>query len=402
MMVANDGFPAFGGAAVRSLIRMARTLAALALILVTSACAGKPVVGVLLPTSGQASSYGESMKNAIELALSDAKQDGTVRRPFEVAWADSATNPATAAREFRRLVSDAGANLVVAGVTSGEARELLPVMDQLGTICISPSASAPMLTRESRLFYRLFASDELEGRRAGKFILDDQRKSSVLIYTGDTEHAKGIEPPFRHMFEQTMGGRVVGKVLLSSATWEIESADLLAAHNPESVYIIGYADESLRVLRHLRSRQYQGLIVVTSAFYSGELIEREKDLVEGVFFPQPAFDIEDSRPLVQGFVTRYRQIHNQDPDIYAAHAYDAMRLAIFVIGTSKSLQTNEMKKTLLFNLGEFPGVTGIIQFNEQGDVLHNPVMYVIKDGQVRNYERERKRIIDEIGQALRR
>jgi len=391
-----------GGAVVRSLTRTTRNLAALALVLATTACAGKPVVGVLLPTSGPAASYGASMRNAIELALSDIKEDGSVRRPFDVAWADSASDPATAAREFRRLVSEAGANLVVAGVTSGEAKELLPVMEQTGTICISPSASSPMLTRESRLFYRLFASDELEGRRAGRFVLEDQRKSSVLIYTGDTEHAKGIEPPFRHMFEQSLGGRVVGKVLLSSSTWEIESADLVAAHNPEAVYIIGYADETLRVLRHLRTRQYQGLIVVTSAFYSGELIEREKGLVEGVFFPQPAFDIEDSRPLVQGFVTRYRQAHNQDPDIYAAHAYDALRLAAFVVGTSKSLQTNEIRKTLLFSLGEFPGVTGIIQFNEQGDVLHNPVMYVVKDGQVRNYERERKRIIEEIGQALRR
>ncbi len=385
---------------MRSLTRTARTLAALALVLATLACAGKPVVGVLLPTSGRAASYGESMKNAIELALGNAKADGSIRRPFDVAWADSATNPETAAREFRRLVSEAGADLVVAGVTSGEARGLLPVMDQTDTICISPSASAPMLTRESRLFYRLFASDELEGRRAGRFVLEDQRKSSVLIYTGDTEHAKGIEPPFRQMFEQTMGGRVVGKVLLSSSTWEIESADLLAAHDPEAVYIIGYADESLLVLQHLRKRQYQGLIVVTSAFYSGEMIEREKGLVEGVFFPQPAFDVEDDRPLVQRFVTQYRTSYSQDPDIYAAHAYDAMRLVVFVLGETKSLQTNEIKKTLLFSLGEFPGVTGIIQFNEQGDVLHNPVMFVIKDGQVRNYERERTRILREIGRAL--
>ena len=385
---------------MRSLTRTARTLAALVLAVATMACSGKPVVGILLPTSGAAASYGASMKNAIDLALANAKVDGSMRRPFDVAWADSATNPATAAREFRRLVSEAGADLVVAGVTSGEARELLPVLDQTDTICVSPSASAPMLTRESRLFYRLFASDELEGRRAGRFVLEDQRKSSVLIYTGDTEHAKGIEPPFRQMFEQTMGGRVVGKVLLSSSTWEIESADLLAAHNPESVYIIGYADESLRVLRHLRTRQYQGLIVVTSAFYSGELIEQEKALVEGVFFPQPAFDVEDDRPLVQRFVSQYRTSYNQDPDIYAAHAYDAMRLVVFVLSETKSLQTNEIKKTLLFSLGEFPGVTGIIQFNEQGDVLHNPVMFVIKDGQVRNYERERTRILREIGRAL--
>ncbi len=386
-------------AAVKSIVR---TGAVLGLTLATLSCGGKPTVGVLLPTSGRAASYGQSMRKAIELAFEDARADGSMRKPFEVAWADSASEPATAAQELRRLVRKDGARLVIAGVTSGEAKELLPVLDQLDTICISPSASAPILTQKSQLFFRLFSSDELEGRRAGRFVIEDQRKRSVLIFAGETEHARGIEPPFRQTFEQNMGGKVVGKVDIASASWERESADLLAAHNPDAVYIIGYATETLQVLRHLRSHQYQGLIVVTSAFYSGEAIAQEPALVEGVFFPQPAFDTQDERPLVGRFVKSYRTASGRDPDIYAAHAYDAGRLVVFALANTASLQTTELKKTLLFNLGEFPGVTGIIQFNEQGDVRHNPVMFVIKDGQVRNFERERARILREIGQAFGR
>ncbi len=41
-------------------------------------CGSKPVVGVLLPTSGSAASYGNSMKQGIELAIEQGRADGTM------------------------------------------------------------------------------------------------------------------------------------------------------------------------------------------------------------------------------------------------------------------------------------------------------------------------------------
>jgi branched-chain amino acid transport system substrate-binding protein len=368
-----------------------------------TACGSSPVVGVLLPTTGAASSYADSMKKAIDLAVEHAEVEGSLPAGFAMVWGDSATNPETAANEFRRLVSE-GAKMVVAGTTSGEAKALLPVLEDTNTICLSPSATLPALTKDSKLFYRVFASDELEGRRAGRFLREDQDKSSVLIYSEDSEQARGIEPPFRHVFEQAMEGKVVGRVVVGNPGWEDEAADLITAHSPESVYIIAYAESTLKVLRQLRDKGYSGTICVTSAFYSGDVIDQNKDLVDNIYFPQPAFDHQDENPLVQKFVGDFKNRYGHQPDIYAAHAYDAMRVAIKVMAETAILETPELKKTLQFGLEEFPGVTGIIQFNDYGDVRHNPIMFIIKDGEVLNYERylkeEKKKIRDRIRRLL--
>jgi branched-chain amino acid transport system substrate-binding protein len=106
-----------------------------------------------------------------------------------------------------------------------------------------------------------------------------------------------------------------------------------------------------------------------------------------VFFPQPAFDLQSEVQLTQNFVTTYRQRYDEDPDIYAAHAFDAMRVVIFVAGESKSFSATDIRKGLAFGVKEFPGVTGIIQFNDYGDVHHNPIMFIVKDGHVVNWER---------------
>ena len=365
-------------------ITMAKASLVLSVAFALSACSSQPVVGVLLPMTGDASTYGESMKRGIDLALE--MEEANFPSGFQILWGDSASDPETGAAELKRLAGE-GAVLFVAGTTSDTARALLPVLDETDSIAVSPSASAPSLTKDSRRFFRVFASDELEGRRAGRFLYDDQDKTSVLIYAGDSAQARGIEPPFRQVFEQAMGGEVVGRVALDEESWQSTSVDLLAAHRPASVYIIGYGDTTIEVLRHLKEKGYKGVICATSAFYTGQIVEDNPELVEGVYFPQPAFDMQSESQLTQDFVTTYRQRYQDDPDIYAAHAFDAMRVVVFVSGEAKSFSPTEIRKVLAFGVKEFPGVTGIIQFNDYGDVHHNPIIFIVKDGQVRNYER---------------
>jgi len=82
-----------------------------------------------------------------------------------------------------------------------------------------------------------------------------------------------------------------------------------------------------------------------------------------------------------------------------------MRVAIFVSEEAQVFATTEIKKTLSFGIKEFPGVTGPIQFNDYGDVRHNPIMFIIKDGKVLNYERyikeEKEKIRKRIEELLR-
>ncbi|MEJ2581286.1 MAG: branched-chain amino acid ABC transporter substrate-binding protein [Acidobacteriota bacterium] len=362
----------------------AKAVLTISAVIALSACGSKPVVGVLLPMSGEASNYGESMKRGIDLAIE--MEQANLPSGFQVLWGDTASDPATGAAEMRRLAGE-GARLFVAGTTSDTAREMLPVLENTDTIAITPSASAPSLTKDSRRFFRIFASDELEGRRAGRFLYDDQDKGTTLIYAEDSAQARGIEPPFRLVFEQAMGGEVVGRVAIDEEGWQTISADLLAAHQPASVYIIGYGDKTVEVLRHLREKGYDGVICATSAFYTSHVVEDHPDLVEGVYFPQPAFDIQSEAQLTQDFIETYRQKYRDEPDIYAAHAFDAMRVAIFVCRETKTFTASQIRKVLAFGVKEFPGVTGIIQFNDYGDVHHNPIMFIVKDGRVLNYER---------------
>lgn len=374
-------------------------------VVTVSACPSKPIIGILLPMTGDAAAYGQSMKEAIELAVAQAKTSGEYPPALELLWADSASDPATAAAELHKLSSQ-GAKLVIAGVTSDSARAMLPVLEDTEMVCLSPSASAPSLTKDSKLFFRVFSSDDLEGSRIGRFLREDQGKDTVLILAEDSEQARGIEPSFRQTFEQNMEGKVVGKVSLESPSWRDQAADLLTSSEPESVFIVAYADRALEAVRFLRDKGFQGVIAATSAFYSGDIVQQNKEVLDGIYFAQPAFDTQDdTNPLVQEFVKSFRAKYGDDPDIYAAHAFDAVRVAFAVTNSVRAFESNELRKELIFQIKEFPGVTGPIQFNDYGDVRHNPVVFVVKDGEVRNYEKwiegEKEKIRIRIGKILK-
>lgn len=372
-------------------------------VVIIAGCGGQPVIGVLLPMTGEASSYGNSMKEAIDLAIEEAKADGSYPVDLTVVWGDSASDPATGRTEIRRLAGE-GAKLIVTGTTSGTAKAFLPELEDSDVIALSPSASAPSLTKDSKKFFRLFASDELEGQRAGRFLYEGQGRSTVLIFSQDSEQARGIEPFFRQNYEGAMGGSIVGRVLVGDDNWHEECSDLLAARQPESVYIIAYANKTLEVLRHLKAKGYTGTICATSAFYSGKVIEQEPELVDGVFFPQPAFEIQSDLEVSRTFVDAFRARYGHDPDIYAAHAYDAIRVAMTIPEITRAWEANEIRRALQFEIKEFPGVTGPIQFDDYGDVRHNPVIFIVKNGVVLNYtsylEVEKQKIRERIKKLL--
>lgn len=365
-----------------------------------SGCSSKPVVGVILPITGPAASYGASIESGMRLALTEARTRGELPTGFEVLWADSASDPDRAVAELRRMVAENGIKLLIGAATSSEAEALIPVLDELEVVCLSPSASAPGLAQLSRLFFRIYPSDELEGHTAGSFLFERLGQRRVLLFTGDSDYARGIKPEFLKQYEGALGGAVAADVDILEDGWRERAAALLNRDGIGAAYVIGYAPEVLEVVRFLRDRGFAGRIVTTSAFYSGDAIRQAGEAAEGVLFPLPPFDRTSEKEPVLSFVARYMESYQRAPDVFAAHGYDALGFTVQIFEYAKPPRTLEILKALNYGVAEYNGVTGPILFDDYGDVKHYPKMYIVKDAQVLSYQRyletERRRILNQV------
>lgn len=385
--------------------RLGLTLGALAMLSVVSVgCGSKPVVGVLLPSTGEAGTYGESIESGVRLAISDARDREGLPVGFDVIWVDTQSDPDRAVSELRRLASERNVKMVIAGATSTEAQAIVEVLDEIGVVCLSPTASTPGISQRSKLFFRLFPSDELEGHTAARFMFDRLGQSRVVVYSGAGDYAAGIEPEFENQFASTLGGEIVARVDLSQDDWRAASDAVVPNSGVGAVYVIGYAPEILEVISHIREQGYTGKIVTTSAFYSDQVLAQAGPLAEGILFPLPPFDRTSDKEPVVGFVNRYMDALGKAPDVFAAHGYDAMWLTIQVMTIADPPETNNIRKAFHFGMNELMGVTGPILFDDYGDVKHYPKMFIVKDEQVVSYQRyiktERERILREVQDLL--
>ena len=369
-----------------------------------SGCNGKPIVGVILPTTGAAASYGESIESGVRLAISDARERNEIPTGFEVVWADTGSDPSRAVAEFQKMVEERGVNMVVGGATSAEAVALIPELDDLEVVCLSPSASAPGLAQRSRLFFRIYPSDELEGHTAANFLHERLGKHEVMLFTGDTEYTRGIKPEFLKQYQEALSGTVVADLALVDEDWQQRAAEIIDREGVEAAYAVGYAEEILEVVQFLSLRGFEGRILTTSAFYSGQVIREAGEAAEGVLFPLPPFDRTSEKEPVLSFVNRYMDTYQRAPDVFAAHGYDAMRLTIQVMSVAKPPENLEILRALNFGVAEFMGVTGPILFDDYGDVKHYPMMFIVNGGQVLSFQRyleaERRRIIKQVQDLL--
>ncbi len=372
---------------------------------IVGGCSSKPIVGIILPTTGAAASYGQSIESGIRLALADARGRNGLPEGFEVVWADSGSQPGRAVAELRRMVSERGVKMVVGGATSAEAAAMISVLDELEVVCLSPSASAPGLAERSRYFFRIYPSDELEGNTAATFVFERLDRAKIVLFSGDTEYTRGIKPEFLKQFEEALGGEVVDDIDLSGNDWQTRAKKAISSGGVGAAYVIGYAGEILEVVRFLREQNFAGRIVTTSAFYSGDAIRDAGPAAEGILFPLPPFDRTSEKEPVLSFVNRYMATYQRAPDVFAAHGYDAMGFTLKVFNLAKPPKTLEILKALNYGVAEFNGVTGPILFDDHGDVKHYPKMFIVNNGQVLTYQRyletERRRILNQVQDLLK-
>jgi branched-chain amino acid transport system substrate-binding protein len=385
---------------------MSRTLRLLSVLLVAGgslSCQEQTVlVGSVLPLTGTAEIYGKPIRNGVELAFAEITA-GDFPYPLELEVVDSGSDAARAA-ELAAALYDKGALAIIGGVTSAEALEMVRAADQADRILLSPSASQPQLTGISKNFYRVFPSDFLEGTKMGNFSTATLELETAVIVAEQQPYARGIQAVFKEAFER-QGGQVLEVIEYPPNTSDYSG--LLArvlTLRPQAVYLAAYANQVAAMIRELRRLGFTGTVLTTSSFASPQAIQQAGGAAEGVYLTQAVFEAASDTPEIHSFVEAYRRKYGADPDLYAAHGYDAMRVVAAALRASERPTPAELWKGMR-GIREFVGVTGSLQFDEKGDVQKYPRVYTIKDGAPVDYEAtvaERRREIEERRRELER
>lgn len=342
----------------------------------SGACHLNPVrIGAVLPLTGALAPYGKSLERGALLAAEQVNTSGGIEgRRLELLVVDSASSPEGAAKLFQQLVVEERVPAVVGGASTAECLAMAPVAERYRRVMLSPSASGPQISGAGDFVFRNWPSDEIEGRTLADFAAYTLHASQALVVTGRNPYAEGFRTVFTRRF--CAEGRTCTSVSLDSArSPEAVAMDLAGPlKRCEVLVLAGYAGGLLPLLKVLRT--VPGLPPILSVSALAEGLSLREAALAGVLFARPAYDPEGD-PVAAEFASLYAAKFGQEPDIYAAHAYDAVRLLAEVMAKAGPGAAGLQRG--LLSVRNYPGAAGSTSFDSNGDVIQ-PYQICIVDG----------------------
>ncbi len=92
-------------------------------------------------------------------------------------------------------------------------------------------------------------------------------------------------------------------------------------------------------------------------------------------------------PKLEAFRQAYREKFNEEPETYAAHAYDGMNMLIWAIQVA-GLNRAKIRDVLAYRTEPWPGVTGEIPFSSALDDAGDVFLAKYENGSWHYYSRE--------------
>ena len=336
-------------------------------------------IGVVLPLTGRAATYGERSLNAIHLATDQLNAETPfMNHPIKLSVEDSQSQATYAVSAFRKLVDIDKVPVVVGLLTSDEALSCAPVAEQTKTVLFSPGAATTKLKDAGDYIFRNRESTDLQAKVIAKACIERSGKDEIAILHANAANALSYRDSFIKAFEE-LGGQVMGTVAFNEGKTDYRAEiEQLRALNPKAVYLSAYDTELGVILKQCKEVGFGADFYASAGAVSNKLLEIAKEGAEGLVCATAPFDAGSEEPHIKAFVNSFNERYGKMPDWLAANSYDAIQILARILKNGAT--TSREIKTGLYATKDFPGVAGTTTFDDFGEVIKPISLVQVKSG----------------------
>ncbi|MBT3949272.1 ABC transporter substrate-binding protein [Candidatus Parcubacteria bacterium] len=335
-------------------------------------------LGWLGPLTGDVSSVGTADREAAELAVTEINEAGGINgRMLEVTYEDGFCEGKTALAGGTKLINVDEVVAIVGGFCSGETLAVAPSAEEKHVVMLSPGSTAPSVTEAGDYIFRVVPSDGFQGKYAAEFVYNTLEKKKVAIVYAITDYAEGLANVFEEEYKK-LGGEIVVKDSFLQEARDLK-AQLTKVKNSEAevLYFPTYTEAGVVGFKQAEELDL-GIQILGPETLSDEKLVTAQG-AEGTLYTVPVSNESEA------FKTKFlEETGRDDMPVYASQTYDAVKILAQVI---ESVGTNgEDIKNELYNVKNYEGVSGMIGFDENGDLTSAEYkVMIIKDGKSEDY-----------------
>jgi branched-chain amino acid transport system substrate-binding protein len=344
-------------------------------------------IGITLPLTGADAEDALLIKQGAMMAIDDANAKGGIDgHKIDVVVYDSGTatagqyDPAQAATNTKKLVSDPAVVANVGPQMSGEGKAMTPILSEADLATITPSSTNPDITspafaaqfkpKGKAIYFRTVTTDAFQGPNMANFFAQTLKVKSVYVLDDSGAYGVGIADAFQKQAEKD-GIKIIGRDQLNPK--EADYTTILTkikAANPDALYYGGVAQAGVKLAKQAAD------IIPKMIKGGGDGVQGGSFLKGGGFPAIEGWYATNASPHVTGdasaaeWVKKFQAKYNNVPDDYSITAYDGALVILDaidrVIKSGKPVNRSNVRDAM--QTSSVKTLQGTISFDENGDI----------------------------------
>lgn len=343
-------------------------------------------IGHVGPTSGAIAHLGKDNENGARMAIDELNaaglKIGDKVAKFELLAEDDAADPKQGTAAAQKLI-DAKVNGVVGHLNSGTTIPASSLYSQAGLPQISPSATNPKYTRQGfKTTFRVVADDVHLGSTLGKYAVDTLKAKNVAVIDDRTAYGQGVADEFEKAVAAA-GGKVVGREFTNDKATDFNAIlTTLKGKKPDVVFFGGMDAVAGPMLKQMKQLGIKAKFMGGDGICSSELPKLAGDgLADDQVYCAEAGGVEgEEKAGMDKFRADFKARFGTDVQVYAPYVYDSVKVLADAMVRAGSAEPAKYLPVLAATSG-YKGVTGVIAFDEKGDIKNGALtLYTYQKG----------------------
>ncbi|MDF3943803.1 branched-chain amino acid ABC transporter substrate-binding protein [Achromobacter denitrificans] len=325
-------------------------------------------IGVVGPTTGAVTQYGDMVREGVDTAVERINAAGGVNgKKLETVVIDDGCEPKQGPVAANRVVNSK-IGFVVGHVCSGATIAAADVYNNEGVVMVTPSATSPALTdgKNYEFIFRTIGRDDQQGPAAAKFILEKIKPKKAAVLHDKQSYGQGIATAVKNDLEK--GGVPVAVFEGINAGDSDYSAVItkLKSQGVDFVYYGGYHPEMGLLLRQAAEQGVKAKWMGPEGTGNPDINAIAGDAVEGMLLTLPADFTQNAAnaDIVKAFEAKKRNASGA----FQMTAYAATQVIADGIKGAGSDDPTKVAKYLHANSFDTP--IGKVSWNKQGDLTN--------------------------------
>jgi branched-chain amino acid transport system substrate-binding protein len=343
-------------------------------------------IGHVGPVSGAIAHLGKDNELGARMAIDDLNAKGIKLGgkavKFELVAEDDGADPKQGTAAAQKLV-DSKVNGVVGHLNSGTSIPASAISSGAGIPQISPSATNPKFTRQGyKTTFRVVADDVHLGGTLGKYAVATLKGKSIAVIDDRTAYGQGVAEEFKKAVEAAGQKTVAHEFTTDKSTDFMAILTSIKAKKPDVVFFGGMDAVAGPMMKQMKQLGIKAKFLGGDGICSAELAKLAGDaMADDQVVCAEAGGVEgEGKAAMEKFKADFKAKNNADVQVYAPYVYDAVNVMAAAMVKADSADPAkylpELAKTT-----DFKGVTGVISFDEKGDVKNGALtLYTFKGG----------------------